>query len=980
MAMTKRSDVGRGPQKQGCHLWSIGRACLLFLLTISLFVLSSTAQAQTLSGVCDRTPQVRDALVVIVGGGVTCADVTPDQLGSISVLSLGSERIETLQSGDFAGLTNLEQLDLYDNDLTALPPNIFAGLTNLRQLNLWHNDLATLSPNVFADLTNLRVLDLDDNDFADIPPDVFAGLTNLQSLWLNDTRLTTLPPSLFAGLTNLESLVVSGNEFTTLPPDVFTNLTSLEYLSLRNNFLTTLPPDIFTGLTNLETLLLHDNHLTTLPPSLFAGLTNLGSLYLHENDLTALPPDAFTGLTNLRVLSLSRNRLTALPPKVFAGLTNLIRLHLDTNQLTTLPPTLFAGLSRLRLLDFSGNHLTTLPPKVFADLASLGQVWLNANPGAPFPVAMTLENSTLSGGVVVKVATGAPFDMTVNLSVTGATLSAPSATVATGSVTSEAITVIPTGGPIQITLGAAPPVPNDPSDSCSLDRPCYRGLMPTVSSEPFEPDIAPLTPPVDTHADTPRTATRISSTSSTPGQIGPASDVDYFRVRVTQAGTLTVETAGSMDTVGTLWQGDEEIMTDDDGGDGHNFRLVASVDAGTYMVAVRGYGASTGQYTLDVNFAVGALDRLGPETFQSGIGFISGWVCEAERVELEFDGGSTLEFPFSDLLASCSTSPNSMHCSGRSAFFAPPFDSSGEDGEDYPPFPFPPPFGFVLEAPYGTDREDTLEACGDQDNGFGLVVNWNRLGDGKHTVRALADGVEFGSATFSVTTFGVEFLTDAQGEYLLSDFPDVGQQFRLVWQEAAQNFAIAAPPPTAESEPPSEPPMDDPSTQDEPPVLSDLIGTLENPAPDSFQSGFGLVSGWVCGAEQVEIEIDGMDIFEAAYGTDRGDTAEICDDSNTGFGLRLNWNEYGDGEHTLRALADGEEFGRATFTVTTLGETFLTGASGVYDLPDFPEPDTTVTVEWQEASQNFVIIEVQGPDPALKAFSPTAEEDTEETF
>ncbi len=957
MAMTiKRSDVGRGPQKQGCHHWSIGRACLFFLLTISLFVLSSTAQAQTQSGVCDRTPQVRDALVAIVGGGVSCADVTADQLGRIRVLSLGSERIETLQSGDFAGLTSLEQLDLYDNDLTALPPNIFADLTNLRQLNLWHNDLATLSPNVFADLTNLRALDLDDNDFADIPPTVFAGLTNLQYLWLNDTRLTTLPSGIFAGLTNLESLVLSGNEFTTLPPDVFANLTSLEYLSLRNNFLTALPSDIFTGLTNLQYLWLNDNHLTALPPSIFTGLTNLGSLYLHENDLTALPPSVFSDLISLRTLFLDRNRLTALPSGIFSGLTSLVRLEIDTNQLTTLPPTLFAGLSRLRLLDLSGNHLTALPPKVFAGLASLRQVWLNANPGAPFPVAMTLENSTPAGGVVVKVATGAPFDMTVNLSVTGATLSSPSATVATGSITSEAITVIPTGGPIRITLGAAPPVPSD-SDPCSYDLPCYRGLMPTVSSEPFEPDIVPLTPPVDTHADTPDTATRVSSTSSTPGQIGPAHDVDYFRIRVPQAGTLTVETTGPLDTVGTLWQGDEEITTDDDGGDGHNFRLVTPVDAGTYVVAVRGYGASTGQYTLDVNFVVGALDMLGPETFQSGIGFISGWVCEAEQVELEFDGGSTFEFPFGDLLASCSTS--SMHCSGPSTFFAPPFDSSGEDGEDYPPFPFRPPFAFVLEAPYGTDREDTLEACGDQDNGFGIVFNWNRLGDGKHTVRALADGVEFGSATFSVTTFGVEFLTEAQGEYLLSDFPEVGQQLRLVWQGASQNFAIAAASPAVESEPPSEPQMDDPSTQDDPPVLSDLIGTLENPAPDSFQSGFGLVSGWVCGAEQVEIEIDGTEIFEAAYGTDRRDTAEICDDSNTGFGLRLNWNEFGDGEHTVRALADGEEFGRATFTVTTLGETFLAGASGVYRLPDFPEPDTTVTVEWQEASQNFVIIEVQ---------------------
>ena len=918
MAMTiKRSDVGRGPQKRGCHHWSVGRACLLFFLTISLFVLSSTAQAQTQSGVCDRTPQVRDALVAIVGGGVTCADVTADQLGRISVLSLGSERIETLQSGDFAGLTSLEQLDLYDNDLTALPPNIFAGLTNLRQLNLWHNDLATLSPNVFTDLTNLRVLDLDDNDFADIPPDVFAGLTNLVYLWLNDTRLTTLPPGIFTGLTNLETLVLSGNEFTTLPPDVFANLTSLEYLSLRNNFLTALPPDIFTGLTNLASLYLHDNHLTALPPDIFTGLTNLASLYLQENDLTALSPDIFTGLANLRTLSLNRNRLTVLPPDIFTGLTSLGSLYLDTNQLTTLPLTLFAGLSRLRVLDISGNHLTALPPKVFAGLTSLRQVWLNANPGAPFPVAMTLENSTPSGGVVVKVSTGAPFDMTVPVSATGATLSTPSVTVSTGSVTSPPLTVIPTGGPVRITLGAAPALPSD--SSCSwLDLPCYRGLMPTVSSEPFEPDIVPLTPPVDTHADTPGTATRISSTSATPGQIGPAHDVDYFQIAVPHTGTLAITTNGPLDTVGTLWQGDTEIAADDDGGDGHNFLLTVPVNAGTYAIAVQGYGSLTGPYTLVVNFTAGAVEL---EEFHSGVGLVTGWVCEAEQVELEFDGET------------------------------------------------------IVTAPYGTDREDTLDACGDRDNGFGLVFNWNRLGDGKHTMRAMADGKEFWSATFRVTTFGVEFLREAQGDYLLPDFPDTGQQTRLVWQEALQNFAIAAASPATESEPQ----MDDPSTESAPPVLSDLIGTLENPAPDSFQSGFGLVSGWVCGAERVEIEIDGTDIFEAAYGTDRMDTAEICEDSNSGFGLRLNWNEFGDGEHTLRALADGEEFGRATFTVTTLGETLLTSASGVYDLPDFPEPDTIVTVEWHEASQNFVIIEVQGPE-ASAAADPTAEEDTEETF
>ena len=138
-----------------------------------------------------------------------------------------------------------------------------------------------------------------------------------------------------------------------------------------------------------------------------------------------------------------------------------------------------------------------------------------------------------------------------------------------------------------------------------------------------------------------------------------------------------------------------------------------------------------------------------------------------------------------------------------------------------------------------------------------------------------------------------------------------------------------------------------------------LSGVLENPGNASFQSGIGLFSGWVCEAQKVEVEIDGNTTLEAAYGTERGDTAGRCGDTNNGFGLLFNWNLLGDGTHTVRALADGREFGRARFTVTTLGTKFLTGVSGAYRLPHFPRQGTDVTVEWQQASQNFVITGLQ---------------------
>ena len=262
------------------------------------------------------------------------------------------------------------------------------------------------------------------------------------------------------------------------------------------------------------------------------------------------------------------------------------------------------------------------------------------------------------------------------------------------------------------------------------------------------------------------------------------------------------------------------------------------------------------------------LENPSSGSFQSGIGLFSGWVCDAQRVEIEINGTTR------------------------------------------------------LQAAYGTIRSDTTGVCGDDNNGFALLFNWNLLGDGAHTVRALADGQEFGRAAFTVTTLGTEFLTGAGGAYTLLDFPHVGQTVRIDWQQASQNFVIAG------GSPPGRATTGRTST---------LPGYLENPGAGSFQSGIGLFSGWVCDAQRVEIEINGSTTLEAGYGTIRSDTASVCGDTNNGFGLLFNWNLLGDGTHTARALADGREFGRARFTVTTLGTEFLTGVSGTYRLPNFPK-------------------------------------------
>ena len=215
--------------------------------------------------ICRRTAQVRDAIMAAASGVSACAEVTEAHLAGITTLDLNSQRITSLQSGDFAGLSALETLRLNFNQLTALPADVFAGLAALEYLELQNNQLQS------------------------VPGNVFSGLSALQSLWLHDNILRSLPSGVFSGLSSLEIIQLNGNYLTSLPAGVFSGLSSLQTLWLHQNSLTSLPAGLFTGLSALGELRLADNYLTMLPDGLFAGLTNLGTLTLGSNTVNPMP-------------------------------------------------------------------------------------------------------------------------------------------------------------------------------------------------------------------------------------------------------------------------------------------------------------------------------------------------------------------------------------------------------------------------------------------------------------------------------------------------------------------------------------------------------------------------------------------------------------------------------------------------------------------------------------------------------------------
>ena len=406
----------RGYQPRGT---GVRRGILFHLTWITLLCLTLPTLAKA-QGVCDRTPQVRDALVAVTRAS-TCGEVTATDLSGVRRLQIWRAGIRELKSDDFSDLDSLEELFLEENYLTALPAGIFRGLGRLEKLSLRRNPLTSLPAGIFDGLDNLRDLGLSDTSLTGLPGGIFSGLSSLQRLSVGD-KLTGLPEGVFGGLSSLQSLGL-GVTMTSLPEGIFSGLSSLQWLGLGGPMtglpsgifsglsslqtlrvggeLTSLPAEIFGGLSSLKTLSLTGNKLTGLPAEIFSGLRTLEFLNLNENSLTALPEGLFGGLGSLRRLEVNDNRLIGLPSGIFGGLTSLQGLYLEDNQLESLPAGVFGGLTSLWFLSLDDNELESLPAGIFDGLDSLIGLNLSSNAIPVFPAGIFDDVLDTLGGSYV---------------------------------------------------------------------------------------------------------------------------------------------------------------------------------------------------------------------------------------------------------------------------------------------------------------------------------------------------------------------------------------------------------------------------------------------------------------------------------------------------------------------------------------------------------------------------------------------------
>lgn len=292
-----------------------------------------------------------------------------------------------------------------------------------------------------------------------------------------------------------------------------------------------------------------------------------------------------------------------------------------------------------------------------------------------------------------------------------------------------------------------------------------------------------------------------------------------------------------------------------------------------------------------------------PGSIQGGVGLIRGWACDPREVAIAIDGAG----------------------------------------------PIP--------VAWGGQRADTAGVCGDAANGYGMVLAWGLLGNGPHRLQTYVDGALVDEAGFDVLALGSGFETGWHGEYVLGDFPAPGERVRIAWSEPDQNFLITAHDRGAGFADLAAG-FTDPSPDGRIPAGEGQVGGArhESPAQHSVQSGVGLIRGWACDAERVQIAIDGGARIPVAYGTSRADTAGVCGDADNGYGMVIAWGLLGTGVHRLRTYVDGTAISEVEFAVQAIGDGFVEGLQGRYTLDGFPAAGQSVEVDWSEPDQNFRVV------------------------
>ena len=303
----------------------------------------------------------------------------PQRLANVSFkvarLSAARNKISSLESTVFEGLTEMLIVNLNDNLLASLPSDFLVGNTKLRTLEIGHNKIGKLPEKMLSTLRDLTFLRLDGMQLECNVWKELKCLTKLQLLYLNNNVIESFALEVLQKLINLLFIDISGNKLRKIPNGAFESQDAMMFINISSNNIDSIEKDSFKGLPMLINLDLKENQIKNVHKEALSHLLSLQILNMSSNEIEILP----TFPSSLIILDLRRNHIAGIDNTSFANISGLQGINLMSNWISYIPHKTFQTNSNFTFLDLAYNNIRDIDLDAFGTKSYLETLILHHN-------------------------------------------------------------------------------------------------------------------------------------------------------------------------------------------------------------------------------------------------------------------------------------------------------------------------------------------------------------------------------------------------------------------------------------------------------------------------------------------------------------------------------------------------------------------------------------------------------------------------
>ena len=320
---------------------------------------------------------------------------------------ISKQQAEAILRAVCAGAPRLKIVTMQSCDLSSLDAELLArGMTNLRKVNICRTELTKqqmeeILTAISTGQSQLQYLDISQNNLSSVEPNILAkAMSSLKEANIRHTQLTNHQTNavfiaLSAAHSQLKNLNVECNNLSLVEPAILARaVTGLENVNMSETQLTDQQmkaicikmDDNHSHLTNLD---IQNNDLSLVEPNIFAkAVNNLQEVkipfpYLTNQQIKAILTVISAGHSQLKNLDMNFASLSLVEPSLLAGAVTSLEdvemggTELTDQQLEAILITICGGASRLKTLNLGSIPLSRVEAGLLARAAScLEEVYL----------------------------------------------------------------------------------------------------------------------------------------------------------------------------------------------------------------------------------------------------------------------------------------------------------------------------------------------------------------------------------------------------------------------------------------------------------------------------------------------------------------------------------------------------------------------------------------------------------------------------